>query len=158
MFTQLPSYLTVFETDCLLTYSESYSGRVTGECHIEGYEYCVPFLRVFELFLTESYTAFIFTVDSNAVCINLSNDGKFKIFNSHLRDKYGKSDPLGTCVLLEAETINIVILHFQSLYNENSQFELKAVVIQELGQHSADRSVEIVQQFHYKLFTLLHYS
>ena len=29
MFTELPSYLTVFETDYLLTYSEIYSGRVT---------------------------------------------------------------------------------------------------------------------------------
>jgi hypothetical protein len=119
MFTELPSYLTVFETDYLLTYSESHSGRVTGECHIEGYQYCVPFLRAFELLLTESYTAFILTVDSNAVCIYLSNDGKVKIFDSHSRDKYGKSHPLGMCVLLEAETINNVILHFQSLSNES---------------------------------------
>ena len=143
MFTEVPSYLTVFDTDYLLTYSESYSGRVIGDCHIEGYQYCVPFRRAFELLLTENYTAFILTIDSNAVCIYLNNEGKFKIFDSHSRDKYGKSHPLGTCVLLEAETINNVILHFQSLYSENSQFELKAIVIEELEQVSASSSVEM---------------
>ena len=137
MFTELPFYLTVFDTDYLLTYSESYSSRVIGDCHIEGYQYCVPIHRAFELLLTKGYTAFILTVDANAVCIYLSNEGKFKIFDSHSRDKNGRSHPLGTCVFLEADTINNVIQYFKSLYTESSQFELKAVVIKELEKVSA---------------------
>ena len=96
-----------------------------------------------ELLLTEGYTTFILTVDANAVCIYLSNEGKFKIFDSHSRDKYGRSHPLGTCVLLEADTINNVIQYFKSLYIESSQFELKAVVIEELEKVSASDRVGV---------------
>ena len=69
LFTELPSQLTVFDTDYIFEHSESYSGNVIGDCSIEGYQYCVPFHRSFELLLTENYSAFILTIDYNAVCI-----------------------------------------------------------------------------------------
>ena len=132
MFTELPSELTVFDTNYLFEYSESYNGTVMGNCSIEGYQYCVPFNRAFELLLAENYSAFILTIDSNAVCIYCTNDGKYKIFDSHSKDIYGRSHPQGTCVLLEAASISNVVLHFQSLYSGNNQFELKAVNILEI--------------------------
>ena len=95
------------------------------------------------MLLTESYTEFILIIDSAAVCIYLTDEGKFKIFYSHSRDKFGKSHPLGTCVLVEAKTVNNVIEHFQTSCNENSQFELKAIVIKELGKVSGSSSSEI---------------
>ena len=39
LFTELPSQLTVFDTDYILEYNESYSGNVIGYCSIEGYQY-----------------------------------------------------------------------------------------------------------------------
>jgi hypothetical protein len=45
LFTELPSQLTVFDTDYIFEYSESYGGNVIGDCSIEGYQYCVPFHR-----------------------------------------------------------------------------------------------------------------
>ena len=132
LFTELPSQLTVFDTDYIFEHSESYSGYVIGDCSIEGYQYCVPFHRSFELLLAENYSAFILTIDSNAVCIFYTNDFKYKIFDSHSRDIYGRSHPQGTCVLLEAPNINNVILYFQSLYSENSRFELKGINIEEV--------------------------
>ena len=84
------------------------------------------------MLLAENYSAFILTIDSNAVCIFSTNDGKYKIFDSHSRDIYGRSHPQGTCVLLEAPNINNVILYFQSLYSENSQFELRGINIEEV--------------------------
>ena len=131
MFTELPSQLTVFDIDYVFEYSESYNGNVVGDSCIAGYQYCVPFHRSFELLLAENYNAFILTIDSYAVCIFSTNDGKYKIFDSHARDIFGRSHPQGTCVLLEAATINHVILYFQSLYSENSQFELKGINIDE---------------------------
>jgi hypothetical protein len=123
LFTELPSQLTVFDTDYIFEYSESYSGNVIGDCSIEGYQYCVPFDRSFELLLAEDYSAFILTIDSNAVCIYSTTDGKYKNFDSHSRDICGGiSHPQGTCVLLEAPNINNVILYFQSLFGENSKF------------------------------------
>jgi hypothetical protein len=56
LFTELPSQLTVFDTDYILEYSESYSGNVIGDCSIEGYQYCVPFHISFELLLAENYS------------------------------------------------------------------------------------------------------
>ena len=84
------------------------------------------------MLLAEHYCAFILTIDSNAVCIFSTNDGKYKIFHSHSRDIYGRNHPQGTCVLLEAPNINNVILYFQSLYSENSQFELRGINIEEV--------------------------
>ena len=141
LFTELPSQLTVFDTDYIFEYSESYSGNVIGDCSIEGYQYCVPFHRSFELLLAENYSAFILTIDSNAVCIFSTNDGKYKIFYSHSRDIYGRSHPQGTCVLLEAPNINNVILYFQSLYGENSQFEQRGINIEEVQDNACDQNL-----------------
>ena len=47
-------------------------------------------------------------------------------FLTRMQDIYGRSHPQGTCVLLEAATIDHVVLHFQSLHSDNSQFELFA--------------------------------
>ena len=132
MFSELPSELTVFDTDYVLQYSESYSGIVFGDCSLDGYPYCVPFHRAFELLLAENYSSFILTINSNSVCVYRTYDRKYKIFDSHSRDIYGRSDPQGTCVLLEAATIDDVVLHFQSLYIENGQFEIKGVNIEQV--------------------------
>ena len=86
MFTELPSQLTVSDIDYAFEYSESYNGNVVGDSHIEGYQYCVPFHRSFELLLAENYNAFILTIYSNAVFIFSTNDGKYKIFYSHAQD------------------------------------------------------------------------
>ena len=132
MFSELPSELTLFDTDYVLQYSESYSDIVFGDCCLDGYPYCVPFHRAFELLLAENYSSFILTINSNSVCTYRTYDRKYKIFDSHSRDIYGRSDPQGTCVLLEAATIDDVVLHFQSLYIENSQFEIKGVNIEQV--------------------------
>ena len=132
MFSELPSELTVFDKDFHFEYSESYSGNVIGNSFIEGYQYCVPFHRSFEILLRENYHAFVLTINNNAVCIFCTNDDKYKIFDSHARDIYGRSHLQGTCVLLETATIDHVVLHFQSLYSDNSQFELKGVNIYEV--------------------------
>ena len=42
MLTELPTMLTVFDTDFQLEFSESYTGNVHGETTIEGYLYCMP--------------------------------------------------------------------------------------------------------------------
>jgi hypothetical protein len=147
LFTELPSQLTVFETNFAFEYSESYSGNVIGDCSIEGYQYCVPFHRSFELLMVENYCAFILTIDSNAVRIFSTTDGRYKIFYSRSRDIYGTSrpqgtsHPQGTCVLLEAPSIGNVILYFQSLYSENSQFELRGINIEEV-QANVDQNLD----------------
>ena len=89
----------------------------------------MPFHRAFQL-LSDDYNSFILTIESIAVCIYYTHDGKYKIFDSHARDIYGKSNAQGTCVLLEAHSISNLVNHFQSLCSENSQYELKGVIIE----------------------------
>ena len=83
LFTELPSRLNVFGTDFVLEYSESYSGTVIRDCSSEGYQYCTPSNRSFEMLLAEHYCAFIVTIDSNAVCLFSTSEGKYKIFDYH---------------------------------------------------------------------------
>ena len=92
--------------------------------------------------MVENYCAFILTIDSNAVCIFSTTDGKYNIFDSHSRDIYGRSHPQGTCVLLEAPNIDNVILYFQSLYSENSQFELRGINITTSDSTTSDPNLD----------------
>ena len=43
-------------------------------------------------------------------------EGRFKVFDSHAKDLFGTPHPQVTCVLLELETLNELINHFQALY------------------------------------------
>ena len=67
MQSELPTALNVFDTDYQLENSESYSGTVHQEIHIEGYQYCMSLRRAFELLISESYTNFILSVGCIAV-------------------------------------------------------------------------------------------
>ena len=117
----------------------------------------MPFHRAFELLLAENYSSFILTINSNAVCIYCTCYGKYKIFDSHSRDIYGQSNPQGTCVLLEAASIDHVILHFQSLYNENSQFEIKGVNIQQVSASDINQNLlDNVENSDFKEFESVH--
>ena len=58
---------------------------------------------------------------------------RFKLFDCHARDLFGMAHPLGTCVLLELETLNELVNYFQALYTiSNALFELKGVHISEI--------------------------
>lgn len=54
----------------------------------------------------------------------------FKIFDSHVRDVYVRGDPQGTCVLLEALSLDRLVCYFQSIHNDI--FEVKGVHINEV--------------------------
>lgn len=53
----------------------------------------------------------------------------FKVFDSHARDLYGRSNINGTCVLLELPSLNCLIYYFQSIHNIDI-FEIKEVKIE----------------------------
>ena len=57
--------------------------------------------RAFKSLISEQYRSFILTVGCIVVGISYCADnGHFKVFDSHVRDVYGKSRTLGTCILL----------------------------------------------------------
>jgi hypothetical protein len=54
----------LFKKNVAFKYSESYSGNVIAYYSIEGYQYCVPFHRSFELLMVEMHAL---------LCIHLNN-------------------------------------------------------------------------------------
>ena len=63
-----------------------------------------------------NYQHCLLTVACNTVAISMISEGKFKIFDSHLRDLYGMQDPGGKCVLIDVEGLDNLPLYFQSSY------------------------------------------
>ena len=67
-----------------------------------------PIDKTFESLLTKNYATFILTM--GFIC-HIDN-GIYKTFGCHAREEYGRSHPLGTCVLLEVPTIqNLRTVH-----------------------------------------------
>ena len=54
----------------------------------------------------------------------------FKIFDSHVRDLYGRGQPQGTCVLLKVPSLDILVHYFQSIHNDI--FEVRGVQIENI--------------------------
>ena len=52
----------------------------------------------------------------------------FKIFDSHVRDLYGRGQPQGTCVLLDVLSPDSLVHYFQSIHN-NDIFEVRGIEI-----------------------------
>ena len=82
MQSELPTVLTVFDTDYQMEYRENYSGIVHQETAIEGYQYCTFLQRAFESLISENYTNFILTIRCIAVVIHCYSNIGFKIFYS----------------------------------------------------------------------------
>ena len=54
----------------------------------------------------------------------------FKIFDSHVRDLYGRGQPQGTCVLLKVPSLDSLVHYFQSIHNDI--FEVRGVQIENI--------------------------
>ena len=92
----------------------------------------MSFANAMQALLGQNYNSFLLTILSTMVGFYCNGDGKFKIFDCHGRDSYGKPHPQGTCVLFEVNTLNELINYFQGLYQDpNVLFELKDVHMNE---------------------------
>ena len=83
---------------------------------------CMPIDRAFESLLSQNYFSFIMTMGCISVSIYHTDNGIYKIFDSHARDGYGRSHPLGTCVLLEVPSIQILVQYFQAIHSLTDNF------------------------------------
>lgn len=88
-----------------------------------------PIDKTFESLLTQNYAAFILTMGCSGVSICHNDNGIYKTFGCHAREEYGRSHPLGTCVLLEVPTIQSLIQYFHATHSPGDNFELRGVQI-----------------------------
>lgn len=76
----------------------------------------MSFANAIQALLGQNYNSFLLTVLSITVCIYLTPNAKFKIFDSHARDLFGIPHPKGTCVLLDVNTINDLMNYFGHIF------------------------------------------
>ena len=132
MQTELPAMIAMSEKNYQVNYSESYTGNLhNSDSIIEGYQYSIPIDSAFESLLSQNYSSFILT--SKIGCIGVSiyhtDNGSYKIFDSHARDEYGRSHPQGTCVLLEVPSIKDLVQYFQAILSLGDNCELRGLHI-----------------------------
>ena len=77
---------------------------------------CVPLQLAFESLLIKGYQSFLLTITILTVAIFETNNGCFKVFDSHFRNARDMSDPFGTCVLLEVSSVGELVEYFRNLY------------------------------------------
>jgi len=88
---------------------------------IGGYQYIMSEDRAFESLLSQNYSSFILTIEYIGVSVyNHTDNGSYKIFDSHARDEYGRSHPSGTCALWEVPSIENLVQCFQTITNTHS--------------------------------------
>ena len=148
LLTELPEVLNVFNTDYQLQYSSSYSGTINGRSIIHDLSFCMPLVHALLTLVRQNYQSFLLTIECSTVSMYCTPGGKFKIFNSHARDAFGMPQSQGTCVLLEAQSIQGVTCYLQNLYeNSNTLFELIGVHIrlEKDDNHFVDENSEISQ-------------
>ena len=63
----------------------------------------------------------------------------FKIFDSHVRDLYGRGQPQGTCVLLEVLSLDSLVHYFQSIHNDI--FEVRGVQIENIQNRMVSETI-----------------
>ena len=63
----------------------------------------------------------------------------FKIFDSHVRDLYGRGQPQGTCVLLKVPSLDSLVHYFQSIHNDI--FEVRGVQIENIQNRMVSETI-----------------
>ena len=113
LLSELPTMVTVLNTNYQLEFSESYSGNLHAATLNENIPYVMPLDCALQCLIQESYNSFLLTIGSNTVAIYSIPNGSLKIFDSHARDSFGMPHSDGTCVLLELNSINSLTEIFQ---------------------------------------------
>ena len=129
LLTELPSMVTMLDTNYQLVFSESYTGNLHAVTIDESIPYVMPLTCALQNLLHENYDLFLVTIGCNAVSVYLMSNGSLKIFDSHARDSFGIAHPHGTCVLLEVNSVHNLAEYFKTCYRGDVLFELKGVKI-----------------------------
>ena len=131
MLTEIPEALCAGKTTYNLQCSESFFGNIHHLNAVIEDNHCLPLQQAFESLLRGNYKSFILTITIMTVAIFQTEEGLFKVFDSHSRNSEGMNDPFGTCVLIELASLEHLIEYFQGLYTGSADalYEVKGVQI-----------------------------
>ena len=108
LLSEIPAAVCIREEMYNLQYSESFYG-IIFQNNIMEENNCVPLQLAFESLLIKGYQSFLLTIAILTVAIFETNNGCFKVFDSHSRTAMGMSDTFGTCVLLEISSVGELV-------------------------------------------------
>ncbi len=132
LLSDIPKIISLCNTVYFVQYSDPFAGNLftisnsLPYCSLE-YAFNNPFSGP-----CSSYQYCLLTIDCNTVAIFRTSDQTFKIFDPHSRDLYGMPHPLGKCVLVSVESINMLVIYFQNTVPRGNSvpFEATGVTIQ----------------------------
>ena len=126
MSTDLPAVIDLFGTSYDFRYSESYGAVLTGDSNHSTDLVRAAFDSLLMYLNSWNYAAAIF---------NLHNGNQ--IFDSHSKDLLGMRYPLGTCKLVEIDSLNNLVQYFHTFHAQttNVSYEAKDVSIHEMHRY-----------------------
>ena len=134
LLTDFPAMVDSFGTSYELRYSESYSDVLSGDAiHSADFPYVMSLAAAFDSFLRENYNKLNLTIRSYAVAIYTLPNGRYKIFDSHSKDLLSMTHPLGTCSLIEIDSLYNLVQYFHSFHSQTTDatYEARDVSIHE---------------------------
>jgi hypothetical protein len=105
LLTELPTMVTVEDTDYSFEFSESYTANLHFSTGSESIPFVMPLDSALEQLRQETFNSFLLTIEHNTVSIFTDSSGILKVFDSRARDSFGMPHSHGTCVLLEFDSI-----------------------------------------------------
>ena len=126
---ELPTMVTVEDTDYSIELSQSYNGNLHLPVMSESVPFVMPLDSALQQLQQETFHLFLLTIEYNTVSIITESNGIIKVFDSHARDSFGMPHPHGTCVLLEFDSVRNLIEYFKFLYRPDVIYEMKGVKI-----------------------------
>ena len=126
---ELPTVITVEDTDYSIELSQSYTGNLHLYVMNESVQFVMPLDSALEQLQQEAFHSFLLTIEYNTVSIFAELNGIVKVFDSHARDSFGMPHPNGTCVFLEFDSVRNLIEYFKLLYRHDVIYEIKGVKI-----------------------------
>ena len=126
---ELPTVITVEDTDYSIELSQSYTGNLHLPLMNESVQFVMPLDSALEQLQQDAFDSFLLTIEYNTVSIFIESNSIVKVFDSHARDSFGMPHPHGTCVFLEFDSVRILIEYFKFLYRPDVIYEIKGVKI-----------------------------
>ncbi len=125
LLTELPTMVTVEDTNYSLQFSESYTANLHFSNLKESIQFVMPIDSAFEQLQQEAFNSSLLTIEHNTVSIFTDSNGLLKGFDCHATDSFGMPHPYGTCVLLEFDSISNLTEYFKFIYRFGAIFELR---------------------------------
>ena len=129
----MPEIISVDNKVYYLQYSDSFAGDVFMITDNEPFYSMTSALNKIFSHSELDYQNCLLTIDCNTLAICMISEGKFKIFDSHLRDLYGMPDPFGKCVIIDVESLDNLSLYFQSSYQYTYPQNMHCITLWEQG-------------------------